>query len=63
MSQRVTCPHASNEHKTKVRLKHLLEEALSIVDALALPAEVGARLQEVIDLAEGSPDRDDPVVL
>ena len=31
----------------------MLSEALTLADALALPPEVGARLQEVIDMVEG----------
>ncbi len=33
----------------------LLTEALALVDALQLPAEIGARLQEVIDMVSKTP--------
>lgn len=34
------------------RFRELLSEALKLADALELPPEIGARLQEVIDLVD-----------
>ena len=34
------------------RLTTMLDESLTLVDALGLPPEIGARLQEVIDQVE-----------
>lgn len=38
----------------KPQLQRLLNEALNLMDAMSLPPEIGARLQEVIDLTETS---------
>jgi hypothetical protein len=34
------------------RLQQLLNDALAMVDSMSLPAEIGARLQEVVELTE-----------
>lgn len=44
----------------KEQLLQLLNEALALADALALPPEIGARIQEVIDLADGARHSVDP---
>ena len=41
------------QKKAETHLHQLLNEALGLVDDLGLPPEIGARLQEVIDLVEG----------
>ena len=38
----------------KPQLQRLLNEALNLMDAMSLSPEIGARLQEVIDLIETS---------
>jgi len=53
MSQRVICPQSPDPEEGGHHLHQLLNEALDLVDNLGLPPEVGARLQEVIDLVEG----------
>jgi hypothetical protein len=59
MSQRVPSPQSSDVAESKQRLRDFLIAALSLVDALALPSEIGARLQEVIDLTEPHLNGDD----
>ena len=39
----------------KHRLQQLLSDALALLDSMELPAEIGARLQEVIDLVDDQP--------
>jgi hypothetical protein len=53
MSQRVFCPQSPNPEEGSHQLQQLLREALELVDNLGLPPEIGARLQEVIDLVDG----------
>jgi hypothetical protein len=52
MSQRVVNPETPDVAESKQQFRQLLNEALDLADALSLPAEIGARLQEVIDLAD-----------
>lgn len=52
MSQRVERPQSPDVEEGKIQLQEHLAQALSLADALALPPEVGARIQEVIDLFE-----------
>jgi hypothetical protein len=52
MSQRVVSPETPDAMESKQQFRQLLNEALNLADALSLPAEIGARLQEVIDLAD-----------
>jgi hypothetical protein len=59
MSQRVPSPQSLDVAERKQQLHQLLIDALNLVDALALPPEVGARLQEAIDLAERHLDTGD----
>ena len=62
MSQRQSSAQAAAACDGKRHFKRLLKEALDLADALALPLEIGAKLQEVIDLTEsgpGSSDSDD----
>jgi hypothetical protein len=47
-------PHDVEAADDKQRFMRLLNEALGLADALGLAPEIGARLQEVIDLAETS---------
>jgi hypothetical protein len=56
MSQRVAYPQTADLSEGKRRFQELLKEALNLADELALPAEIGAKLQEVIDLTEISGD-------
>lgn len=53
MSQRVHCPQSPDAEEGRHHLQQLLNEALGLVDNLGLSPEIGARLQEVIDLVEG----------
>jgi hypothetical protein len=52
MSQRVVSPETPDPIESKQQFRQLLNEALNLADALSLPAEIGARLQEVIDLTD-----------
>ena len=52
MSQRVNCPQSPDPEEGRHYLQQLLNEALGLVDDLGLSPEIGARLQEVIDLVE-----------
>jgi hypothetical protein len=52
MSQRVVSPETPDSIESKQQFRQLLSEALNLADALSLPAEIGARLQEVIDLTD-----------
>jgi hypothetical protein len=56
MSQRVVNPETPDMIESKEQFKQLLDEALNLADALALPPEIGAKLQEVIDLTENDCD-------
>ena len=51
MSGCAECRQLPEWFQEKEQLLRLLNEALGLVDSLALPLEIGARLQEVIDLA------------
>ena len=53
MSQPTIHAQTENSGEGKEQLLQLLNEALAVADALALPPEIGARIQEVIDLADG----------
>jgi hypothetical protein len=57
MSQRTARPHQGDISDDKQRFVRLLNDALDLADAVELPPEIGARLQEVIDLATSSSDR------
>lgn len=52
MSQRVPCPQSSDVGETKRQLQELLTQALNLADLSGVPPEIGARIQEVIDLTE-----------
>lgn len=52
MSQRVPHPQSADPQENEQRLRQLLNGALDLADSLALPPEIGARLQEVIDQVE-----------
>jgi hypothetical protein len=56
MSQRVVSPETPDVIESKQQFRQLLNEALNLADALSLPAEIGARLQEVIDLTDNGFD-------
>lgn len=60
MSQPTIHAQAGRAEEGKEQLLQLLNEALGIADALALPPEIGARIQEVIDLAGGYRHSVDP---
>ena len=60
MSQPTIYAQAQKVEEGRGQLLQLLNEALSLADALALPPEIGARIQEVIDLADGYCHRGDP---
>jgi hypothetical protein len=53
MSQPTIHAQAGKVEEGREQLLQLLNEALGLADALALPPEIGARIQEVIDLADG----------
>lgn len=50
MSGSAQCRRVSDNCEAQARLLRLLDEALGLVDSLAIPPEIGARLQEVVDL-------------
>jgi hypothetical protein len=58
MSHPSACPQSPRNGDEKQRFLCLLNQALNMADSLALPPEVGARLQEVIDLTKISIGRD-----
>lgn len=60
MSQPTIYAQAEKAEEGKEQLLQLLNEALGLADALALPPEIGARIQEVIDLADGHCHSVDP---
>jgi hypothetical protein len=60
MSQSTVSPLTENVVDGKEQLLRLLNEALGLADTLSLPPEIGARIQEVIDLACGCRDPADP---
>lgn len=51
MTQRVLLPQSAEVGEGSKQLQRLLDDALDLVDRLKLPPEIGARLQELIDLA------------
>jgi hypothetical protein len=53
MSQPTVYAQAGKIEEGREQLLQLLNEALGLADALALPPEIGARIQEVIDIADG----------
>jgi hypothetical protein len=53
MTQRVLTPLSAEVGEGTKQLHRLLKDALDLVDQLRLPPQIGARLQEVIDLAAG----------
>ena len=53
MSQPTIHAQVEKAGEGKEQLLQLLGDALALADALALPPEIGARIQEVIDLADG----------
>jgi hypothetical protein len=59
MSQPTISPKARSVEDGKDQLMRLLNEALNLADELALPPEIGARIQEVIDRADDG-DPGDP---
>jgi hypothetical protein len=56
MSHRETCSEEPIVDAAKDEFRQLLNEALALADRTGLPPEIGARLQEVIDLVEGCGD-------
>lgn len=60
MSQPTIHAQARKLAEGREQLLQLLNEALGLADALTLPPEIGARIQEVIDLADGSYHSADP---
>lgn len=60
MSQPTIYAQVGKVEEGKEQLLQLLNEALGLADALALPPEIGARIQEVIDLADGDRHSADP---
>jgi hypothetical protein len=52
MAHRETCSEDLDAHAATEEFKRLLNEALELADRMELPPEIGARLQEVIDLAQ-----------
>lgn len=52
MSQCTAGTRSPDFSESKHQLHQLLGDALALIDSMNLPAEVGARLQEVIDLLE-----------
>lgn len=52
MSHRETCSEEPNVGADNEEFTRLLKEALNLADQIQLPPELGARLQEVIDMAE-----------
>jgi hypothetical protein len=52
MSQRVPCPQLPDAGEGKQELQRILNDALNLADSLDFPPEIGARIQEVIDLTE-----------
>jgi hypothetical protein len=53
MSQPTISLQAEKVAEGREQLLQLLNDALGLADALELPPEIGARIQEVIDLADG----------
>lgn len=60
MSQPTSYAKARKVEEGRERLLQLLKDALSLADSLELPPEIGARIQEVIDLADGDSHWVDP---
>lgn len=59
MSRPTPSPQTLDIAQGREQLLRLLDEALSLADALTLPPEIGARIQEVIDLAGSAEDPGD----
>jgi hypothetical protein len=59
MSQPTIYAQSEKVEGGREQLVQLLNEALNLADALELPPEIGARIQEVIDLADGCRDSAD----
>ena len=57
VSQGAVCPHDAGTDNNETRLLCLLHDALNLVDSEGLPAEIGARLQDVIELVESNADQ------
>jgi hypothetical protein len=53
MSQRVPLLEETEGRSAREQFLHFLNEALNIADSNLFPPEIGARIQEVIDLTEG----------
>lgn len=53
----ITGETAPERCENKRRFRNLLDEALALADLLSLPPEIGARLQEVIDLTDNQRDK------
>lgn len=49
------CPHDADSDN-KYKLIDLLKQALDLADSEGLPSEIGARMQELIDMIECSGD-------
>jgi len=60
MSQPTIYAQAGKLEEGREQLLQLLNDALSLADTLVLPPEIGARIQEVIDLADGYHQSVDP---
>ncbi len=52
MSQNANCRHAPAGGEGEQQLRRLLTEALHLADRLVLPPEIGARIQEVLELVD-----------
>lgn len=52
MAQCALCPEGETNEGGVLQLKALLSEALGVADALRLPPQIGARIQEVLDLVD-----------
>lgn len=52
MAQHASPPVVEANGAGVLRLRNHLFEALELADSLALPPEVGARIQEILDLIE-----------
>jgi hypothetical protein len=60
MSHRVPCPRSPDFEESINQLQSFLTEALNLADSLALPPEIGARIQEALDSMESSLRPDGP---
>jgi hypothetical protein len=52
MSQGANCPRSAGAEDGGRQLQKVLNEALDLADSFDLAPEIGARLQEIIDLVQ-----------